>query len=323
MIKIKATLLMSAFFVVLQSATAFAQDDIQERMEKAVAMTKEDLMSALNQYLEIRVSAPDNVAVTYSLGRTYQRLYQCDIAQNYYIDVMSVLPESNAVYQRAITAYTEIEGCQNWEQVYFDCEIPIGGYAQIDDNRIKSCWDRPFSLPPGEHVFKVVDADGNAEETTYTTREGVTGEPHHVVLKSKPKEVEKIVEVERDFILKERFHPALYWGLIAGGVAFIAGGGFFSAMANNAQILEQRYADSYALGIEEDKKKSTDQHDKVKLGNTLSYTFVGIGSAVVISGVVLAIISAVSDKEREEVSPVNAYVSPSADGISLGMGLQF
>ena len=301
--------------------------EFEAAMAKAYAATKEDLVSALNQYLVLRSSRPDDVVVLYALGRTYHKLKQCDAPQNLYIEVMSALKETDVLYNRAVSAYTELDGCQNWEQVYFDCEVPFGGHVTVDDNPMAACWGDPLYLSPGEHVFRLYDADGNVIEETYTAtakEEGAEYEKHRVQLRfDRVREVERVVTVDHNYVYKDRFHPALYWGLIAGGAALVAGGGFMSAYANHEQVEERKQIDLYAAGNEGAKKKASDAHDRVVLGNALTYTLAGLGGAAVITGIVLAIVNATSERERVEESSVEAYIAPNPGGVSMGMGFRF
>lgn len=318
--------LMSCALLMTFSASVQAQDmdDFKKRMADAAAMTKKDLSEALRQYLEIRIlyAGPQ---VDYSLGRTYQRLYQCENAQYYYTQVMVAydLPADDAIFSRAAKDYDAIATCDAWQKVYLTCAIPAGGHIMIDDQSINECWDRPFSLPDGEHIFKLVDADGTEHVVKQTTVSG--GEDIKIDLAMPPKTVveEKVVEITKTVEYKDRFHPALYWGLISGGVLFLAGSGWFSAMANHALVDVQRWDDAYVITNEPSaKKKADDARDKVKLGNTLLYTSLGIGGALAITGVTLAIINAVSPKEVVE-SDLSANVTPLDGGVMMGLGLKF
>jgi hypothetical protein len=318
--------LMSCALMMTFGASLQAQDmeDFKQRMADAAAMTKKDLSEALRQYLEIRIlyAGPQ---VDYSLGRTYQRLYQCENAQYYYTQVMVAydLPAEDATFSRAAKEYDTIATCDAWQKVYLTCAIPAGGYVMIDDQRINECWDRPFSLPDGDHTFKLVDADGKEHVVTQSTMSG--GEDIRIDLAMPAQTVveEKIVEVTKTVEYRDRFHPALYWGLISGGVLFLAGSGWFSAMANHALVDVQRWDDAYVITKEESaKKKADDARDKVKLGNTLLYTSIGIGSALAISGITLAIINAVSPKEVIEPD-LSANITPLDGGVMMGFGLKF
>ena len=320
-------LLMTAIFAGLGSS-AYAQEmeEFKARMADAAAMTKQDLSEALRQYLEIRVqfSGPE---VDYSLGRAYQRMNQCKDAQQYYTQVMVNynLPETNSIYQRAVKAFDEISNCDTWQKFYLECEIPTGGYVMIDEERVSTCWQRPYSLAPGEHKFTIVDATGKTE--TVNVKSELSKPDEHVKLAIKrveTVEVEKRVEVERAYEVREKFHPALYWGLMVGGAALVAGGGFFSAYANHAYSDEKDYAYKYALfGDKSDKKKADDAHDQVKLGNILMYSFVGVGGAAILTGAALAIVSAVSEKDHIEMSDTSAYAAPLNDGVSFGINMRF
>ncbi len=325
--KISKILAFSIVSMCALSSAAMAQsiEDLKSRLAEAAAMTKVDMDEALRLYLEIRVVyAGENV--DYSLGRTYQRLFQCKEAQHYYTQVMVAynLPDTNAVYQRAVKAYDEIAACNDWQKVYLTCEIPEGGYVMIDNERVARCWERPYTMQPGEHVFKLVDAKGKTEEKKIKT--GISKPDAHIKLAFAPKEVnvEKVVEVEKTYVMKDKYSPALYWGLMTGGAALAAVGGFMSGIAFSAKADEEKYAARYAvLGEESDKKKVSDARDKVKLGNILMGTFVGIGGAAILTGATFAILNYVAGKELVEDNSINAYLSPSRDGISMGIGFQF
>lgn len=303
--------------------------EFKTRMADAAAMTKQDLSEALRQYLEIRAqySGPE---VDYSLGRAYQRMNQCSDAQFYYTQVMINynLPESNPIYQRAVKDFDAISDCNSWQKFYLECEIPAGGHVLMDDERINTCWKRPYSLSPGEHKFVLVDASGKQEVVTVKAVNSKPDEHVKLAFKRVEKvEVEKRVEVAKTYELKDKFHPALYWGLMVGGAALIAGGGFFSAYANHAYAEETEYAYKHALLDTPEnntyQKKADDAHANVKLGNALMYSFIGVGGAAVATGVALAIVNAVSEKERVEVGDVNAYAAPIQDGVAMGIHLNF
>ena len=318
-------LLSGAIFMTL-GASLQAQDmeDFKKRMADAAAMTKQDLGEALRQYLEIRIlyAGPQ---VDYSLGRTYQRLHQCENAQYYFTQVMVAydLSAEDPIYQRAVKDYDTIASCDAWQKVHLTCEIPKGGYVMIDDERIHECWDRPFSLPDGEHTFRLVSPDGKEHVVTHTATSA--SEDARIDLAIPPETIveEKIVEQIKIVEQKDRFHPALYWGLISGGVLFLAGSGWFNAMAKDALIDVQRWDDAYIMiGDETAKKKADDARDKVKTRNALFYTSLGIGGALAISGVTLAILNAVSSDDAES-SDMSANVAPTEGGVMMGVGLKF
>ena len=122
---------------------------------------------------------------------------------------------------------------------------------------------------------------------------------------------------------KDRFHPALYWGLISGGVLFLAGSGWFNAMAKDALIDVQRWDDAYIMiGDDTAKKKADEARDKVKTRNALFYSSLGIGGALAISGITLAILNAVSADDAES-SEISANVAPTEGGVMMGVGLKF
>lgn len=314
-------------------ASAQDMEDFKNRMASAATMMKEDASEALRQYLEIRVqyAGPE---VDYSLGRAYQRLYQCEDSQHYYTQVMVAyeLPDSNPIYKRAITAFDEIAPCAAWQKVKLSCAMPAGGYVLINNEKMSSCWDRPFSLPDGEHTFKLVGPDGKSKEVKFTAKVGQPDAQIELALDAEKIEVERVVEVEKSYYYKEKFHPALYWGLIAGGLAVAGVGGIFYGMANAARTEEQKYSDLYAQiqnpnGDSDQAKEYFDKSQKanedVRLHNTLTYTMLGIGGGIAVTGIALAIVSAVSDKELVEMENVNAFVTPTDSGISMGFGVKF
>ena len=315
-----------AFCALTSTAQAQDMEEFKTRMADAAAMTKVDLGEALRQYLELRVqfAGPE---VDYSLGRAYQRLNQCTYAQHYYTEVMVAynLPEKNPIYQRAVKAYDEIASCSEWQKVYLDCEIPAGGYVLIDGDRVAACWERAYSLSPGDHVFKLVDAKGKTKEVKHKAVNGSKEKRIHIAFDVEQVEIEKVVKEEHTFMLKEKFNPHLYWGLIGGGLALVAGGFGFLAMAHNAKLDEQDYAMQIAtLGDSEDlASKQKKANDKVKIGNALMGTFVGLGAATAAAGATLAILSYVAGKERVEVTDTTAYVTPFEDGVAVGVHFNF
>ena len=318
-----------AFCALTSTAQAQDMEEFKTRMADAAAMTKVDLGEALRQYLELRVqfAGPE---VDYSLGRAYQRLNQCTDAQHYYTEVMVAynLPEKNPIYQRAVKAYDEIASCSDWQKVYLDCEIPAGGYVLIDGDRVAACWERAYSLSPGDHVFKLVDAKGKTKEVKHQAVNGSKEKRIHLAFDVEQVEIEKVVKEEHNFILKEKYNPHLYWGLISGGLALVAGGFGFLAMAHNAKLDEQDYATQIALLPKgEDKSdleaKQKKANDKVKVGNAMMGTFVGLGAAAAAAGATLAILSYLGEKERVEVNDATAYLTPFEDGVALGVHFSF
>ena len=332
-------LLFSVVMFGMLSSVAVAQDleVFKTRMAEAAEMTKKDMSEALLKYLEIRAeyAGPE---VDYSLGRVYQRMNQCLEAQQYYTNVMVKynLPETNPIYMRAVSDFDTVSSCTNWQKFYVDCDVPVGGYVMIDSERMNSCWDRPFAMSAGEHTFKLVSKDGKETEVKKTAVDG--GKDVHVKL-SFPVEkvsVEKLVEVEKTVVYKEKFSPYLYWGLIAGGVTFVAVGGGFSALANKSYAEQQKYADYLAIAsaskadqnvIDDWTKKRDDANSKVKGFNGAGYTFIALGAAATVTGVVLAILSATGDKEKVYIddggTDVKAFVVPTSDGGAVGLNVQF
>ena len=305
------------------------REDYAARMSQAKAAMKTDMNEALRQYLETRALYA-GVEIDFGLGRAYQRMYQCADAKAYYTRVMVEydLPESHTVYQRAVSAFDEISACENWQKVTLECDIPLGGYVMIDDDRYTSCWDRPFQMPDGEHTLKVAGPDGREEVKKITVKSGDA--PTKIRLALSPNEPKvKEVEIERSYEVRERFSPALYWGLIAGGAAIAGIGGAFGAFANDARVDEQKWADNMSVVGEKSslyagyKKKRDDANDKVKLNQTLMYSFIGVGGAAIITGAALAIVSAVSGKDRVDDNPVSTYVVPADGGLSMGLGFTF
>ena len=73
-------------------------------------------------------------------------------------------------------------------------------------------------------------------------------------------------------------------------------------------------------GLSSKQKKA---NDKVKLGNVLMGTFVGLGAATAAAGATLAILSYVAGKERVEVTDTTAYVTPFEDGVAVGVHFNF
>lgn len=332
-------LLISVVMFGMLSSAASAQDleVFKKRMAEAAEMTKKDMSEALLRYLEIRAeyAGPE---VDYSLGRVYQRLNQCTDAQQYYTNVMVKynLPNNNPIFQRAVSDFDKVASCNTWQKFYVDCDVPVGGYVLIDSERMGACWDRPFSMSAGEHTFKLVSKDGKETEVKKKAVDG--GKDVHVKLAFPVEKVkvEKVVEVEKGYVYKERFNPYLYWSLIAGGVAFVAVGGGFAALANHSYAEQQEYADKLGYAeqmeldaklIDEYKSKRDDANSKVKAYNGVSYTFIAIGAAAAVSGVVLAVMSAVGDKEKvfleDGESDVNAYAAPTLDGASFGLNVRF
>lgn len=307
---------------------ANAQDieDFKARMARAAAMTKEDLNEALLQYLEIRVqyAGPE---VDYSLGRAYQRLNQCVEAQDYYTKVMIDynLAQDNVLYTRSVSNYDTIADCKSWQKVYLTCTIPPKGYVMIDDEKISQCWDRPYYMSDGMHQFRLIDADGKEIAVDKAMVSG--GEDIHIVLKPEEKvvEVERIVEKECQVVAAaERFHPALYWGLIAGGIAVAGMGGYFAAYTEHAQTVALKYDDLYTVvGKESFKTRANEARDDAQMGRIIMYSAIGLGSALAISGITIAIVNAVGKKDDTASETSTGFVAPYKDGFVFGLGLTF
>ncbi len=330
--------LLSTTLLMGLSATAHAQDmeDFKARMAQASEMTKSNMSEALRLYLETRIqyAGPE---IDYSLGRTYQRLYQCSQAQQYYIQVMVNydLGPDNPIYSRAVSDYDTIADCESWQQVTISCTKASDDILSIDDQKMTECWDRPYSLPDGEHEIKLISAKGPEKSLKFTAKAGSA--PQHLEIAFPlADEEEKTPTLEQCAAIiprtkiveyKERFNPYLYWGLIAGGLAFVAGGAGFGAWANSALVDVQKYDDMYIITNDlKAKSKADDARDTVKVANALMYSAIGIGGAAAITGATLAILSAISPKvavETYQQNDVSAFVAPSNEGLMLGLGMTF
>ena len=110
-----------------------------------------------------------------------------------------------------------------------------------------------------------------------------------------------------------------YAGLIAGDYKEMKQSDFSGILTLGGTILGTRRTPFRNMRVIEE-----DNIDKVKAMNIATYTLVGIGGAMAVSGAVLAILNALSDRERVEVtSDVNAYAASSVDGVSLGFSMNF
>ena len=327
---ISKTLWVSALTFAAFSSVAYAQEqpnleEFKERMAQAGAMAKEDLDEALRQYLEIHVrfSGPE---IDYSVGRAYQRLGQCKDALSYYSKIMSYVPDTHPIFTRTVGTYDEISTCENWQKVVLSCDMTEGSYIMLDNDRVNTCWSRPISLADGEHVIKLVSADGKKEVVKKITAK--SGKPDiklKLAFEKEKVEVVKKEAVEKNYVLKERFDPALYWGLIAGGAVIASTSGVFFGLAHRSNKDEVKYADLYAIsGDPNDAEKAKDARDKVKSYKAASYTLLSIGCAAAVTGAVLAVLSAVSDKEMVPLDDgVTATIVPSSDGFAVGLGWRF
>ncbi|MCL2325235.1 MAG: hypothetical protein FWC40_01840 [Proteobacteria bacterium] len=330
----KRSLFCVAALLLAGVAPAYGQDmeDFKARMARAASMTQENMSEALRQYLEIRAKYAGK-EVDYSLGRTYQRLFQCEEAQYYYEQVMIKydLPDDDPIYQRAVKDFDQIAHCRDWQKVYLDCAIPAGGHVLIGSERVNQCWERPFALSDGEHTFKLVSETGREKVVTFAAKSGAADARIALAFDVEQVVVEQVIATEQHFVLQERFHPALYWGLITGGVLIMGGGGGgFAALSNRALVDVERNEVKYEvlLATEPDranaaKQRANEARDRVKLHNTLMYTSFGVGGALVVTGVTLAVISAVSPRVRVEKTNVEAFVAPSAGGLMMGFGMSF
>lgn len=239
---------------------------------------------------------------------------------------MSYVPDTHPIFTRTVGTYDEIATCENWQKVVLSCDMPAGGYIMLDNDRVNTCWSRPVSLADGEHVIKLVSADGKKEVVKKITAK--SGKPDlklKLAFEKEKVEVVKKEKVETSYVLKERFDPVLYWSLIAGGAVVAGTSGVFFGLAHRANKDEVKFADLYAVsGDPQDADKAEDARNKVKSYSAASYALLGIGCAAAVSGAVLAVLSAVSDKEKVPLDDgVTATVVPSADGISLGIGWRF
>lgn len=307
--------------ICVSSAQAQDYQEFKAKMEQASKAAKTDLDEALKQYLEIHVrfAAPE---IDYSLARAYHLLGQCSEALYYYSRVMGVgLPQESVVLQRSTKAYDEIADCSSWQTVKLNCEMPQGAYVVVDDERIGSCWSRPMSLPDGTHTFTLMSEDGTVESSREV--ELVSGEPEiEVELLSKKNEYEDLEDFKRKEYL---YNPALYWGLLTGGVALMGTSGIFFALAHSAHSDEIKYSGSYAVSrSEKDQKKAQDARDDVKLNRTLSYTFLGVGAGVAMTGVILAIMDGVYRSKRKNYTNImSPTIAPTDGGLAVGFGMEF
>ena len=328
-----ALLLGAMLFGCAGNAFAQTEEDFRTRMAEVAPIVKTDLSEALHRYLEIR-AVYGGRQIDYALGRTYQKLYQCENAQYYYTQVMVAynLSPDDPVYARAVSDYDTIAACDSWQKVQLKCTVSAGDIIMIDESKFSECWNRPFALPDGDHTIKIVSPDGREQAVEITTLSGADDMTVELSIPVEPEKIPPSKEECADFTpepvnveYRERFHPALYWGLIAGGALFLGGSGWFSAMANNALVDVQKYEDRYSvLGDESYKKKANDARDKVDLGNILMYTSIGVGSALAATGIALAIVSAISPKEKIETGgDVSAFVTPANGGAIAGFGLTF
>jgi len=353
-----------ALACMLVGSSTYAQEtdgeDFNRRMSEAAATAKKDLNDALVQYLEIRTKYA-NESIDYSLGRIYQRLGQCENAQASFSSVLSSynLDDMNPIFQRTIKDFDDLNDCAKWQKIYLDCTTIPDAYITIDNDRIGACPSRPISLPDGDHTIKIIAPDGREGVENIKTGSGKMDKKVPLALppeKVLPKiaTIEKKVEVAHNFVEKHKFHPALYWGLIAGGVAIMGTGGIFGVIAQKAHGDEIKYnektsiiqsnldhkenfiaADNQAVedyfnGLNNEfqdlRDKAEDAKNKASLNKTLSLTMVGIGAAVTVTGVALAIVDIVSEKtlvEVENKDAPKAFFAPSPEGFSMGVAMTF
>ncbi|MFA5625085.1 MAG: hypothetical protein WC966_08545 [Bradymonadales bacterium] len=316
----KVTLILGIFFI-LCSTTVYAQADLEvfkKRMELAAEKTKAgDLKLALVDYLEIRATytGPE---IDYSLGRIYQRLHQCNEAQYYYSQLMVAydLALEHPIYQRAVEGYDIIAACQNWGRVTIDCAgYTDEAWVEVDGEKIGRCWERAYSLPAGEHHFVLKDADGRVAEERIVLKDG-SKETLRLELKKDVEEV--IVERMTETIYREqdRFAPELYWGLMLGGTAVMGVGGVFAALAYKDMVDVQKYEDR------QNAERAKKARDGVKLNKILMYTSLGVGGALAVSGITIAIINALSEKTIISES-TTTFLSPVDGGLLMGFGMNF
>lgn len=327
---ISRTLWISALVTMMVSSVAYAQDqntaEFKERMVNAAVMAKQDLDEALRQYLEIHTqfSGPE---IDYSLGRTYQKLGQCQESLDYYSKIMSDVSSDNPIFMRTVSSYDEVASCESWQKFMLKCDMPQGSYIMIDNERLQSCWSRPISLPDGEHTFKLVSADGKEVSQKIVAKSEAPETTVKLAFEQEKVEVVKneTEVLEKTYILKDKYHPALYWGLIAGGVAVMGAGGAFFGMANQSYADEIKYADQYTMtGNTDYLQKTRNARDDVRVYQIIAGTLLGVGGAAAVTGAVLAVINALSEKEKVEAgNDFTATIVPAKDGMSLGVQWRF
>ena len=292
-----------------------------EKMQQAATLTKEKkLPLALFKYLEIRqtFTGPE---LDYSIGRTYQRLHQCTDAIPYFQKVVneSGLKNNHTVLTRSKEALDEIKDCDNWPTVTLNCATLNNETLFIDDDAIGQCFIKTYTLPPGKHTFEV---RSDIPENNTKKEINLENAPQAVALipEKQPETKTKIEtkEVNHYYKISEKFSPHLYWGLMTGGAAVLISSGFFAAMGYDAKADIQKYKDRNQT----DKLKKPE--DKLKLSKILMGTSLGVGGAVFLTGMTLAIISAVSEKKVDYTdSPLQTYIAPSTNGITFGLQTRF
>ena len=306
-------------------------------MAQAVQLFNEgNLTQSLQIYLEQRARLVDipPTEIDYSLARTYQKLYQCKDASEYYNKILTnpdLSPEDD-IFERAVQGYDEISECANWSKVTVKCSVDVDHILYIDNNPLGQCWNRPYSVPAGKHRFSIKTGDGRETKGFLTLKDGEDSEIKLTVApleKIVEKKIDKGVDVSTEGESKDKFSPHLYWGLIAGGALLAGGSGYFAAMS---------YSGAYDLLLAKSTNAGQEAEDaassKIKTGNMLTGVFAGVGGALALTGAALAIVNVVlknkapattneTTTEEESIEDVQAFVSPTSDGGVVGFGFQF
>lgn len=300
--------LVAALGLAMTPQSAHAQSDeelFQNMMKKASDLyNAEDYTAALIAYLEVK-SRFGSPVVDYSLGRTYQQLYQCDKAMAFYMIVMNDydLRDDDKLFEKSANYYNELNSCERWGKVDVTCESP-NAQLYIEDKPMGRCMSGIYRMREGKYTFKI-EAEGVDAVEIDTRVEDGSSEAISLKLPPVIKEVIKEVPVDTGGQPIDDGPNWLAWGLVGGGVAMLIAGGFTNAAGFSDLRDAQKFADAG------DDAGKQDALDSANLNKILTGVFLGVGVAAAGTGLTLAIIDMLDDGSE----------SPEAGDVEVGAGV--
>ncbi len=306
-----AVLLLVPTYALAQNAE---ETDFAERMNKAASILKNgDKWEALEAYLSIAslYSAP---ALSYSLGRTYQRLYQCTSALDHYYKVLTTegIAQDSPVYTRTVKALDEMASCVDWGSLTIRCNARQA-VLSIDDELIGFCKSKSvFKLPSGPHRVFVKGKDGEFKQSVNI----VDGKQEELLVDIEPAvEPELKIQVEpHHYRYRSAIHPAIQWSLIGTGAAALIGSGFAFAYAYDSKVSAKNALHDF------DRNAYESSRDDMDVAKYTAWTLVGVGGVLVLSGLSVWIANLIMDDEVEEF---DAGVVADGERFALSVNYRF
>ena len=155
-------------------------EEFIQSVHQAGVMTRIDMVEALRINLQLYFKYPGPL-IEYHVGRSYQRLGSCKNAIQFYLKVKSHhLPFDDMILDKTLEMFDEVAFCESWQRFILRCNIPPGNTVMVDDVPIRGCWPNPISLEDGDHVVKLISADGVTEKITKIIH-AESGQPDEVI----------------------------------------------------------------------------------------------------------------------------------------------